>query len=121
MNWIKFENSDKIELLQNFKYIGPLNPYKDDNMWSNIAYHSFKIKVPSDFELANYKTNNNTFKNVYLKNNEIFLDISFDVIRVSVLSKTNSFQILKIVVEEYEENDLSIESQRDLIITELYD
>ena len=46
MNWIQFYGFDKIEVLDEFKYIGPLSKKYRESMWSNFSYYSLKIKCP---------------------------------------------------------------------------
>lgn len=116
MNWIQFFNSDKIEVVQGFTYIGPLKGKQKQNYWSNMAYHSIKVKVPLDFDIH---IKGKSFRDVIWASKGKYYDASFNVESVMGLSKTKNYQILKITVEGLNTEIVSKVDNRDLLILDL--
>lgn len=94
MNWIKFYGFDKIEILEDFKYIGPLKRSERENMWSNFSYHSIKIKCPSEIYLIGLK--GKSFKDVLIKKNGHFYYAQFKIHSVRGLSDNRDHKIIKL-------------------------
>ena len=79
MNWIQFYGFDKIEVLDGFKYIGPLSKKDRENMWSNFSYYSLKIKCPSNIHLMglkgmSFRDNRFDFQSVIYKMDDVYYD-----------------------------------------------
>lgn len=115
MNWIQFHNKQKIEVIEGFKSTGPLKGKQRENMWSNFHFYSLKIRVPSDFDISFLRGTWNT----YYKNNKGYYDAHFEIINVRGLSTGTKFKTYKIEVEGVLLNELPLQIERDLRISDL--
>jgi hypothetical protein len=119
MNWIQFYGFDKIEVLDEFKYIGPLSKKDRVNMWSNFSYYSIKIKCPSNIHLIGLK--GKSFRDVIYKKNGVYYDAQFSIQSIRGLSDNKDHKIIKLEVEGLELNEIqSKEIQRDLKLSDLF-
>ena len=117
MNWIQFYGFGKIEVLDEFKYIGPLSK-KEINMWSNFAYYSIKLKCPSNIHLIGLKRK--SFRDVIYKIDNIYYDAKFSIESIRGLSDNRDHKIIKLEVEGLELEEKSKEIQRDLKLSDLF-
>ena len=115
MNWIQFYNEPKFEVLEHFKYTGPLTKKQLETMWSNFQYYSIKVKFPKDFDI---KRLNGRFTTNY-KSDYGYYIAHFKIENVRGLSTGESFKILKLEVEGLELTDVPLQYQRDFIIADL--
>ena len=126
MNWIQFYGFDKIEVLDGFKYIGPLSKKDRENMWSNFSYYSLKIKCPSNIHLMglkgmSFRDNRFDFQSVIYKMDDIYYDAKFTIQSIRGLSDNRDHKIIKLEVEGLElDKILSKEIQRDLKLSDLF-
>ena len=119
MNWIQFYGFDKIEVLDEFKYIGPLSKKEIKNMWSNFAYYSIKLKCPSNIHLIGLK--GKSFRDVIYKIDDIYYDAKFSIESIRGLSDNRDHKIIKLEVEGLELEEIqSKEIQRDLKLSDLF-
>lgn len=118
MIWIKFHHTDRIEVLQDFKYTGPLKGKSKYDYWSNMSFHSIKIKVSSDFDIDYLKEK--SFRDITYKSKDgNYYDAKFRVWSIIGLSQTKKFKTYKITVEGLETQLVSINDRRDLAILDL--
>jgi len=119
MNWIQFYGFDKIEVLDEFKYIGPLSKKDRVNMWSNFSYYSIKIKCPSNIHLIGLK--GKSFRDVIYKKDGVYYDAQFSIQSIRGLSDNRDYKIIKLEVDGLELNEIqSKEIQRDLKLSDLF-
>ena len=119
MNWIQFYGFDKIEVLDEFKYIGPLSKKDRENMWSNFSYYSLKIKCSSNIHLMGLK--GKSFRDVIYKIDGIYYDAKFTIQSIRGLSDNRDHKIIKLEGEGLELDEiLSKEIQRDLKLSDLF-
>ena len=119
MNWIQLYGFDKIEILEDFKYIGPLKRSERENMWSNFSYHSIKIKCPIDLHLIGLK--GKSFRDVVYKKDGQFYDAEFKIHSVRGLSDNRDHKIIKLEVEDLNLDLIkSKEIQRELKLSDLF-
>lgn len=115
MNWIKFYNHPKFQVIEHFKYTGPLKRRELNTMWSNFSYYSVKIKFPKDFDIGKLK---GRFTADYGLN-DTYYSVHFEIINVRGLSFGSDYKILKVEVEGLELTTLPLEMQRDYRISDL--
>ncbi len=126
MNWIQFYGFDKIEVLDEFKYIGPLSKKDRVNMWSNFSYYSIKIKCPSNIYLIglrgkSFRDNRFDFQSVIYKMYDVYYYAKFTIQSIRGLSDNRDHKIIKFEVEGLELNEIrSKETQRDLKLSDLF-
>lgn len=120
MNWIKFYGFDKIQILEDFKYIGPLKRCERENMWANFSYHSIKIKCPNEIYLIGLK--GRLFKDVLIKKDGQFYDAKFKIHSVRGLSDNRDHKIIKLELEDLNLDLIeSKEVQRELKLSDLFE
>ncbi len=121
MNWIKFHNTERFELIQEFKYSGPIKGSKHEywsNIWSNMAFHTIKIKVPCEFDINSIK--NKSFEGIIFRSSDgNYYDTKFKVFDVIGLSQTKKYNIYKITVELLDTILVSVSNRRDFAILDL--
>jgi len=119
MNWIQFYGFDKIEVLEGFKYIGPLSKKQREDMWSNFAYYSLKIKCPSNIHLIGLK--GKSFRDVIYKMDDFYYDAKFSIESIRGLSDNRDHKIIKLEIEGLDLEEIrSKEIQRDLKLSDLF-
>lgn len=120
MNWIKiWEN--KIETISIVADESP-DKYKK-NWWSNYPHaHSVKIKINSNFDLADLIVNHNKYsKKTFIKQNDTFYDAKFIISSYRVLSTTREYKIIKLILNGFTMHNLPLEIQRDLKLSDLFE
>jgi hypothetical protein len=115
MNWIQFYNEPKFEVIEHFKYTGPLTKKELETMWSNFQYYSVKVKFPKDFDIKRLK---GRFTTNYGRNGSYYT-AHFEIVNVRGLSTGGNYKILKLEVEGLELTDVPLQYQRDFIIADL--
>lgn len=119
MNWIQFYGFDRLEVLEKFKYIGPLSKRQRENMWSNFSYYSLKIKCPSNIHLIGLKRK--SFRDVIYSIDGQYYDAKFSIESIRELSDNRDHKIIKLEVEGLELDEIkSKDIQRDLKLSDLF-
>jgi len=116
MNWIDFPNIGRLEVIQDFKYVGPLKAYQT-NMWSNFSHYSLKLKCPNEIYLFGLRNQN--FKEIFYKFSET-KSLNFNVVSTQVTSQFKDHKIIKIILENVEYNEISKSTLRSLKLSELF-
>jgi len=120
MNWIKILEN-KIEAISMITDESPDKHKK--NWWSNYAHaHSVKIKIDSNFDLTSLISNHNKYsKKTFIKLNDVFYDIKFTISSYRVLSTTREYKIIKLILNDLKMTKSSLEIQRDLKLSDLFE
>jgi hypothetical protein len=116
MNWIDFPNIGRLEVIQDFKYVGPLKAYQT-NMWSSFSHYSLKLKCPNEIYLFGLRNQN--FKEIFYKFSET-KSLNFKVLSIQVTSQFKDHKIIKIILENVEYNEISKSTLRSLKLSELF-
>ncbi len=117
MNWIEIEEN-KFELIEDFKYTGPLKSYQRNDMWSNFSYHTFKIKCSNNTTLPNLIGKELFSK---YKNGNNYYNYKFTIKSIRGLSDCKDYKIIKIEVENLDIDQVSKDVERDLKLSDLFE
>lgn len=125
MNWIQF-GDNKIEILKNFSYVGPLKGKDYLKMWSNFSYHSIKIKSSEDLDFKKIaelycKNNSKRLEGVIYKSEESYFLSNFEIAEIRVTSRTPKYKIIKMIVQDLEFKSVPLQKQRELKLSEFFE
>jgi hypothetical protein len=119
MNWIQIPNLGKIEIVEDWKYSGPLSKHQLDTMWSSFSYHSTKILCPKNINLIGLR--GFECKNVIIKKDGKFYDCKFKIVSIRKLSNFKENSLVKIEVEDLLMEEVAKDTSRDLKLSEIFD
>jgi hypothetical protein len=117
MNWIQFGDNERVELLTDFTYVGPLKGKKYHTIWSNYSHHSIKVRVEKNLKFIKGEVGKDS---IFYKFNDEYYSSKFEVIEMRILSSTPNYDILKLIVQDLEIEELPLQIQRDLKLSEIF-
>ena len=119
MKKIKFNDSKFFDVIKPFEYTGPLSKHKRENLWSNIAYHSIKVKFPKDFDLSEITTKKLT-EIIYI-NEDKWWSCKFTIVATRQISIEPNSKSYKLEVSDLEKTPVTKQKEREIKLSEFFD
>jgi hypothetical protein len=111
---IKFTNTAFFDVIKSFEYCGPISKNQLNTHWSNITFHSIKIKFPADFDIKNID-----LKEVIYFSKDKYWQCKFEIQLIRECSKDNKCKIYKFEVSNLEKTPLTVQKEREIKLSHL--